>query len=215
MFHAVLRHAKSARGDRVTFMKARRSAPAWIVSPRKLVSRNGWRRRGARGTELAGIEGGGDHRAPARARTRKIAVDIGYRIAALEPQRRVRLEERDHARRRRQESIDACRIEVRTQQMLQVGPGMTRILHDPHAQRQRIARREDPIRPTRRSYPRSGCLSLGNDDTQAVVRRGHRSRQAAGARAHHQEVALDVFRGHRRALRSRRRRRVTSSFRRP
>ena len=177
---ATRQHGAKARGERVTFMNAARSGPAWMVMPMNVVSRIGRRRRCDEVPEPARVVGCGDDRASAGSGARGVAVGVGDLVAALELQRGVLLEEGDHARRRGEEGVDPGRVEIVAEHMAQVGARRLGVLDDPGALRQRVQRRPHPAAGPGRGAAEHRLL-LRHDHLQPVPGGGHGGRQAARA----------------------------------
>ena len=149
-----------------------------------------------------------DHRAPAGAGARQVAIGVADPVAILEIERGVRLVERHHLGRRGQEGVNAGGVEMRAEHVAQVDARRLRVLHDAGPARELIAGRPDPAARPRRGTAEDRLL-LRHHDLQPVESCGHGGREPAGTGADDQKVALRTFRH---GVRPDRRREARASF---
>ncbi|BCQ61390.1 hypothetical protein PBOI14_31400 [Pseudomonas sp. Boi14] len=132
-----------------------------------------------RGDHLMALDPGPGH----------LAVDIRDAIAVDELQGRVLFEEGHHLRPVIQKGVDACGIVALPQLMLEVGARLLRVFMDAGAACQGIARHPHPAAGPGAGTAKSGIL-FHNYHLQAMPRGGHRTGQAGGAGADHQQVTI-------------------------
>ena len=144
---------------------------------------------GLLGAERAGVEGLGADGAAAGGAAGRVRVVVGEEGAEHEAQRGFALEEIDHGRAVAEEGVHALPVEVVAGLVAEVGARRLDAVRDALAPRGRAARYPEPAAGARGGAAVEGVL-LHEQHVEAELARGDRRRQAAGAGADDQHVAV-------------------------